>query len=167
MACSLYGSCVKAGIEPKYDSILEKYKLNDWFSKKVDAYRASFGESINEALARETLRILNRAKKGDVLEREEIDVLKHMSDKHRTAQPFFVTRTETAQVDDSKIGKILDTIESTNYDEVAREARKQMVAANKPLQDQKQTGADNNIPPEQPTDQTPSGTVKPQVQSYP
>lgn len=134
LSSSLYGACIKAGLENHYDSILRKSKLNDWFFKKVDAYKASFGESINEGLARETLRIVEKTRKGELLTRPEIDVLKHMSEKHRAAQPFFVSRQEVTStiVEPNKIGDLLDDLETKNqrerdkYNEVGENARMEL-----------------------------------------
>jgi len=164
LACSLYRACIKAGLEYHYKAISRKYNLNDWFCQKVNAYRASFGEDINEALAKETERILEKAKRQDVLTREEIDILKHMSEKHRTAQPFFVTRFETAEAKDEDIGKILDTIEASDYENVGQQAKGQMVATNAPIQNQEQTGEDNNIQTESTPTQVPSPEGDPPVQ---
>ncbi len=121
MASSLRGACTKTGLLDKYNScILEKYNLNDWFSKKVDAYRESFGESINEGLAREALRIVEKTRKGELLTKPEIDVLKHMSEKHRSCQPFFVTRQEVAQVEPNRVSQILDGLEQTDYEDLGQ-----------------------------------------------
>lgn len=132
LSSSLYGACIKAGLESHYRSIARKYEQNDWFCQKVDAYKASFGESINEGLARETLRIVEKTRKGELLTRPEIDVLKHMSEKHRAAQPFFVSRQEVTStiVEPNKISDLLDDLEAKNqrerdkYAEVGEQARK-------------------------------------------
>lgn len=144
LSSSLYGACIKAGLESHYDSILRKSKLNDWFCQKVDAYKASFGESINEGLARETLRIVEKTRKGELLTRPEIDVLKHMSEKHRAAQPFFVSRQEVTNtiVEPNRISELLDDLEAKNqrerdrYKEVGEEARKSLEAMNQDMDKQ-------------------------------
>jgi hypothetical protein len=145
---SIYRACQKSGLEDHYDVILNKYKTGDWFSRKVDLYRGKPGENANEAIVRIITIILSKAKIEENLTREEVDILKHFTDKHRTAQPFFVTRIETKEVDDSKVGKILDNIEAqTDQDKLAEDAQKalndrqeasgQVVEANTPIQDQK------------------------------
>jgi len=136
LACSLYRACTKAGLEEKYKRISEKYALNDWFSEKVDAYRRVLGENINEVLARITNKALDRAKRDETLTKEDVDVVKYMGEKHRTAQPFFVNRTETAQAKEGEVGKILDTIEQSDYDKLGTEAKGQMVANDTPIQSQ-------------------------------
>lgn len=75
----------------------------------------------------------------------EAQVWKTMAEKHRSAQPFFVTRVESGEADDSKLGKIIETMEHTDYDDVAGEAQKQMVAINPPVQNQGQAGATGNV----------------------
>lgn len=142
--CSIYYCCEWAGISPHYDVILEKYKLNDWFSRKIDKYRGHPGEMINDTLTKLCVVIEDNIKKGLQPTKDDLDLLKFMAEKHRTSQPFFVTRTETAPADESKVGKILDTID-TDYKHVGQEATKQMVAPNPPIQDQGQTGPDNNV----------------------
>lgn len=141
---SLYYACERAGIESHYRVICDKYKANDWFSAKVDRYRGRPGEMINDTLATLCYQIQDNIKKGVALTKDDLDLLKFMAEKHRTSQPFFVTRTETAQVDDSKVGKILDNME-TDYGIVGQEAHKQMVAVDAPVQNQGQTGADSNV----------------------
>jgi hypothetical protein len=114
---------------------LEKYKLNDWFSKRVDAFRSYPGELANDTIITTLMQINEKVKTGaGQLTREDIDILKIVAEKHRTATPFFVTRTETAVADESKVGKILDTMES-DYNGIGQEASKQMVAADAPIQD--------------------------------
>jgi len=82
------------------------------------------------------------------------------AEKHRTAQPFFVTRTEQVVKDDKEIGKILDVLD-TDYGTIGREAKKQVVALNSPVQNKEQAGADSHVQPELPTTTAPNGAGKP------
>jgi hypothetical protein len=164
---SLYAACGKSGLENHYAVILRKYNLNDWFSKKVDAYRASAGEDVSEVFVRLVKKIAERVKAQMVISREEIEILKHFSEKHRTAQPFFVTRFETAEAKDEDIGKILDVIEASNNEIVGREAKKQMVEAEQPVQNQEQTGANSPVSTELPAVEVPSTAPESPVQSDP
>lgn len=134
---SLYYACNVAGLGAQYDSILEKYKLNDYFSKKIDAFRSHVGDVLNDTIVSEILRIADKKKQNLPLTDDEFDILKFGAEKLRTAQPFFVTRNETAAVDPKDVGKVLDTIEESDYGELGSEASKQMVEANAPVQDQK------------------------------
>lgn len=117
-------------------ALYEKYKLNDWFSYKIDAYRATPGIIVNDILTKVCMDVSDKIKQGRAITEDEMKNIRFMAEKHRTAQPFFVTRTETAESDPSKVGKILDTIE-TDYGNVGREASKQMVAHDAPVQDKR------------------------------
>jgi len=61
----------------------------------------------------------------------------------------------------------LDTIEQSNYAELAQSAQKQMVEDEQPVQDQEQARATSDVSSEQGTTSTPSGEVVPQIQSDP
>lgn len=135
--------CVdKAGLSKHKPNIYQKYRLDDWFSQKIDAYRAYPGELANKIVVNMIYKINEDMANDRPITKEQQDMLKFFAEKHRTAQPFFVTRTETAQADPKKIGKILDDLENSksDYDELGREAQKQMVATNTPVQNKEQTG---------------------------
>lgn len=136
--CSLYYALDKCELNRHQTAIYEKYGKKDWFAKKVDALRSTLGEMVNDIVFTVTERVKNKLLQSEtaLVDESEIKILKLVAEKHRTAQPFFVSRTETAETDDSKIGKIIETLETTNYDDVAREAAKQMVETQPPLQDQ-------------------------------
>lgn len=153
--CSLYYAMDKMALTGHQFSIYEKYKLGDWFSKKVDAYRAMVGDLINnvgfKVIENINTRMVETNGKSQMTS-EEVQVWRTMAEKHRAAQPFFVTRTETAETDDSKIGKILDNMESTDYDKLANDARRalegQVVASNPSVQGKEQDGANSDVHPE-------------------
>ena len=132
----------KAGLETHRTTLYEKYRLNDWFSDKINRMRAIPGELVNEFFVKEVERIMEKQKKEIPLTKEEIDTMKHFSEKHRSAQPFFVSRVETAQVDPNKVGAILDQLEDkpapkTDYGQLGQAATGQMVANNPPVQNPK------------------------------
>lgn len=114
-------------------AIYNKYRLGDWFMQKIDAYRATPGILANDIMTKTLMDINERIKQGRPVSEDDYKNVRFMAEKHRTAQPYFVTRTETAEADPAKVGKILDTME-TNYDDVGREAKKQMVAIDAPVQ---------------------------------
>lgn len=164
LGCSLTRAMDRAGLFEGHETVIrEKYRLGDWFSRKIDAYRSTPGENGNEAEVRLVGGILDKIRVNTPLTHDELDILKHFNEKHRTAQPFFVSRTETAESKPEDIGKILDKIES-DYANVGREAKKQMVQTNPPVQDQKQAGGDSTVRSELPTVQAPSGESRPPVQ---
>lgn len=146
---TLWYSMDKCQLLMHKDAIYEKYRSGDWFTEKVDALRATVGELINnvgfQIIERINTRMIQSNGKTE-LTTEEVQVWKTMAEKHRSAQNFFVSRIETAQATDEDIGKILDRVEKQNsYETIGQQARKQMVAANKPVQNQEQTGGDSNV----------------------
>lgn len=165
---SLNYSIEKAGLEKHAWIIYGKYRLNDWFSQKVDRYRAYVGELVNMVGFKMVENIKNRLLESDgkvgIMTSEELQVWKTMAEKHRSSQPFFVTRVETSEADDSKLGKIIDTLEQTDYEDLAREAQKQMVEANPSVQDQGQTGQTSNVQAQSDAASPPSGAGQPPVQ---
>lgn len=147
--CSLQYAMERCALMTHEWSIREKYRARDWFSRKVDAYRATVGELINIVGVKTIQAIQNRLIETDgkvgILSTNELTVWKTMAEKHRSAQPFFVTRIESGEADDSKLGKIIESLEQTDYDNVAGEAQKQMVAANAPVQNQGQAGTAGDV----------------------
>lgn len=147
-------SMEKAGLTKYRVTIYEKYRLNDWFSEKVDILRSTVGEMINAVGFKTIESVHTRMIETDGkigMSSEETRIWQTMAEKHRAAQPFFVNRTENLNIDESKVGKILDVLEATDYDELGQEAAKQMVEIDAPVQNQDETGADNSVPAELPT----------------
>jgi hypothetical protein len=137
---TLYYSLDKAGLINHQTAIYDKYRLNDWFAQKVDAWRATIGVLANNIVFKKLEHLQTRIVETDgkhELTRDETEVLKLVAEKHRTAQPFFVTRVENAVVDESTVGKVLDKLETkTNYDELGSEIAKQSVETDAPVQNQ-------------------------------
>ncbi len=127
MSNSLYRACVKAGLEAHYDSLRIKYRLNDWFSVKIDAYRSLPGETVNEIYVRLVNQISSKVKKEEILTKEELDILKHFSEKHRSSQAFFTNRQEVAQVTNNDIADLIKELDgqSDTIDDVAEHYRKE------------------------------------------
>lgn len=145
---SLYYSMDKAGLQNHQATIYNKYALKDWFSIKVDALRGTVGELVNavgfKIIEAAHTRIIETEGKT-TLSNEEVRIWQTMAEKHRTAQPFFVTRTESAEAKDEDLGKILDTIEATNYEQLGQKAGRQMVETDQPVQNQEQAGPDSDV----------------------
>jgi len=146
-ASSLHYAAQCAGIQQHYRVIAKKYAEKGWFSAKVDAYRSQPGEIGNEAEITLVRQINDKVKRKEIVTRQEIDILKHFNEKHRSAQPFFVTRAEVAQADPKDVGKVLDVLESeeSDYEQLGSQAKKQILAANAPVQNQEQTGQDSQV----------------------
>ena len=151
---TLWYAMDKANLLTHKDSIYRKYRLKDQLCEKVEALQANVGEMINAVGYKVIEAVHTRIVETDgktQLTSEEAQVWKTMAEKHRTAQPFFVSRTETAVADPNQVGKILDTIESTNYEQLGPEIKKQSVAPNAPIQNQGQDGATGDVSAKQPT----------------
>jgi hypothetical protein len=146
LGCSLWRAIDKAGLESHTTVIYEKYRLGDWFAQKVDKWRSTPGENGNEAMVILVNKIKEKALQGQSLTNEEVKILTFFNERHRTAQPFFVNRTETAESKREDLGKILDILES-DYDEFSEPeqegvttqddatTQEQEVANDTPLQD--------------------------------
>lgn len=73
-------------------------------------------------------------------------------------------KTTTKHEVGESVGDLINTIDKTDYGNVATEARKQVVAANPPVQNQEQAGPDSDVHPEPNPIAPPSGTGTPSVQ---
>src|SRR3989344_717007 len=113
---SLYYAMDKALLLRHKDSIYRKFRLNDWFCEKIEAFQRYPGEIVNSIFSRLVLTVDDKMKHGATVSDEEWRNLRFFAEKHRSCQPFFVTRTETAQVDPDKVSRILDEMEKTDYD---------------------------------------------------
>lgn len=125
----------EAALSKHKTTVYEKYRLGDWFSQKVDIYRATPGILANDILTKTLIMVNDRIKQGLPVSEDDMKNVRFMAEKHRTAQPYFVTRTETAEADPQKVGKVLDTME-TDYDRIGQQAKGQMVANDAPVQNQ-------------------------------
>lgn len=132
---TLHSAIEDAGLERHQTTIYDRYRVGDWFSVKIDNYRSYPGKLVNNILTKTIIAINERIAQGLPLNDEDWRNVRFMAERHRTTQAFFVNRTETAVADPDKVGKILDTMESTDYDNLGQEASKQMVANDAPLQD--------------------------------
>lgn len=104
----LYKACNRAGIPQHYDVILGKYNLNNWFSRKIDAFREEPGEIINDTYVTLVRRIADKVKRNEELIDNEVKILEHFSKNHRTAQPFFVNKIEMGEGKNEDVGKIIE-----------------------------------------------------------
>lgn len=165
MASTLWYAMDKADLLSHEYVIYEKYRSNDWFSRKVDMYRREIGEITNNVTVRLMRKIDEKVKQEIPLTKDEQDFAKWFAEKHRTAQPFFVTRTEQVTKDDTQVGKILDVLEGeqTDYETVGREASKQMVALDAPIQNKGQDGGAGDVQAELPATNALGGTQGTQV----
>lgn len=153
-ANSLYYAIEQAGLTAHKDTIYRKYRLKDWFCEKIDHFRTTPGELVNDAMATMVRTILDKAKRKEILTHEEIDILKFYAEKSRASQAFFVNRTETAQ--GKSVAEILheldepdtknDVVEEIKKEDVGSTTTKQVVATDAPVQNQGQAGAVSDVP---------------------
>lgn len=126
-----------------------KYNRNDWFRRKVDNFIAQAGELINNLFFNELMLAVEAQKQGRALTEEQWKNLRFMAEKHRSAQRYFVTRTENAsgKTVDDVLGELNNDPEP-EHTEFAESIKKQDVANDPPVQNQGQAGQDNNIQPQ-------------------
>lgn len=142
---TLYYAMEKASLLQHQTTLYEKYRRKDWFSQKVDAYRRYPAELVNNIFYKIIDKVNDRLKNDQPITEDDMKNVRFFAEKHRTAQTFFVNRNENAEADESKVGKILDELEETNYDYVGQQAKGQMVANDPPVQNQEQAGANSNV----------------------
>lgn len=98
----------KAGLTTHQSSIYNKYKLGGWFMDKINDFQAILGEDVNEAYHDLVALIKTKVKQEKILSRDEIRILEFVAEKHRTSQPFFVSRVETAKAKEEDFGKVVE-----------------------------------------------------------
>lgn len=136
MGATLNAAIEDAGIQQHRTEVYTKYRLNDWFAYKIDTLRETPGKMVAYILTKRVMQVDEKIKQGLPVSEDEMKDVRFMAEKHRTAQTYFVSRTETAEADPDKVGKILDTMEApTDYDELGRKAKEQVVANDAPIQD--------------------------------
>lgn len=126
MGHSLHFAMEKAWIIQHKNVIYQKYRLNDWFRDRIDSYRSYFGEIVNSIFARQVYTMEEKQKRGETLTDEDWRNLRFIAERHKSCQSFFVNRQEVIQPNKDEIEKILDTIEAINYEEVAKQAKKDL-----------------------------------------
>lgn len=110
--CSLNRAIEGAGLDRHKDSIYRKSKLNDWFCEKINAYRTYIGELVNHTFGVKVTEIYNRTVcHGEPLTKLDAKIICFLATKHRSCQPFFVTRNETHQARQVDAKRILDKLE--------------------------------------------------------
>lgn len=145
-----------AGWSKHRTTIYEKYRLKDWFSDRVDAYRAMPGRAAHNILVRIVMEAETKQKQGIPLTDDDTRNVRFYAEKARSSQPYFVNRTETIPA--QPIEDIFEELNNVDesQDELAETASQQMVETESPIQDKGQVGATDNVPPE-PNPATPPG----------
>jgi len=126
---SLSYAISKCGLSQHRTTLYEKQRLNDWFSDTLHDLQRIPGELANETFYILIRQINKKVKAGEIISRNEISILKHFSEKHRSSQPFFINRQEVAQVEPNNVKETLDRLEQenfkTDYGEMARKIKEQ------------------------------------------
>lgn len=120
---SLNHAIEKSNLGRHKDSIYRKFKLNDWFCEKIEAFQRYPGEIVNSIFSRLVLIADEKVKRCQPISPEEWRNLRFFAEKHRSCQPFFTTRTETAQIEPDRVAKILDNLEKSDYEELGKSAK--------------------------------------------
>ena len=118
----------KAGLSKHRTTLYEKYKLNDWFSDKINRFRSYLGEIVNDIFAREILTIEEIQKQGRPISDEQWRNLRFFAEHHKSCASFFeenISKNQSANKED--IEALLNKIEKTNYEELGLQAKKQLV----------------------------------------
>lgn len=129
---SLYSAIEKANLVNHKDSIYRKYRLNDWFCEKVEAFQKYPAEIVNSIFTRIVMRVEEKLIEGKEVTETEWRNVRFFAEKHRSCLVYFTNSTETLNLESDKIGKILDNLEdNTDYDYVASRAKEVMLKIQK------------------------------------
>ncbi len=108
---SLYSAIDKAKLLRHKDSIYKKYRLEDWFSEKVDAYQQYPGEVVNTIFARIIMTVDEKIKQNLPITPEEMRNVRFFAEKHRSCQQFFINRYEAVTPTKENIEDLLNSLE--------------------------------------------------------
>lgn len=156
MGETLHHAIIDAELIQHRSAIYDKYALKDYFAETVDIWRSYPGKLANNILVSNLIEINQRKKQGIQPTKDEMDDVKFIADKHRSAQEYFVNRTETAK--GKPVEEVLHELDNdidAQHDNVADEAAKQVVEAEPPVQNQDQAGPDSNVQAQPDPVQTP------------
>lgn len=115
---SLWFAMDKCGLIVHKDAIYEKYRSDVEFSEKIDKLQATVVE-LNNAVIFKTIqsvhdRIIEMDGKAPI-DPQEAKIISLVAEKHRSSQPFYVSRTETAPADDKRFGKVINEVPTIEY----------------------------------------------------
>lgn len=103
-----------AGLQRHRTALYDKVGLNDWFADKMRSLQAIPGKLANNILVKRLMAVDEKIKQGLPVTEDEMKDVKFVAEKHRSAQPYFVTRVEKGESDDKDLGRIIDPVE-INY----------------------------------------------------
>lgn len=108
---SLNYSIDKAGLTNHRTAIYDKARLKDWFNEQISRLQATITDLNNSAIFKIVDRVHARLAENSSagIDPQEAKIMALVAEKHRTSQPFWVTRNETADAKDEDFGKIIET----------------------------------------------------------
>lgn len=109
--CSLWYAMDKCNLLSHQEVIYAKYREDEKFARKVDAWRSQIGELANligyKILNNINAKLLESNGSYEITN-QEMNIWKTIAEKHRTAQPFFANRTEEAEANPDQFGKVIE-----------------------------------------------------------
>lgn len=107
MGATIRRSLAMADLTQHKDVVYKKYQDGGWFADRIDDLRSTFGEMANEVAFKALEEVNNKIQRKLTLDRVDTKIIE-IASKHRTSQPFFAERTETATPKDKDFGKIIE-----------------------------------------------------------
>lgn len=112
-----------AGLQQHRTTLYEKSKLHDWFSDKMQSLQSIPGKLANNILVKRLMLVDEKIKQGIPISEEEMRDVRFIAERHRSAQPYFVNRTEVVQPPPRPIQDVLDELNrNDSVDDVAEHA---------------------------------------------
>jgi hypothetical protein len=124
-----------AGLRKHRTAIYDKYRLKDDFAYKIEVWQSYPGKIANNILVKRLMIVDNKIKQGLPVTEEDMKDVRFMAEKHRSSQPYFVNRQETAPARPiEEILAELDNDANTGHDDVAGAARLAIGGSEVPIQ---------------------------------
>lgn len=158
---SLWYAMDKCGILKHKDSIYKKYREDKEFAEKIDKLQATVVELNNAVIFKTVEEVHNRLVEAPKLgiSPQEAKIIALVAEKHRGSQPFYATRTETAEAKDKDFGKVINELPTIEY--VLPEAPAE------PAAPKAQDGQPNQTPESKPAEPAATGQIQPNPQTAP
>ena len=114
--CSLNYAIEKAGLEKFKGTIYNKSKQKDWFFEKITRLQSTISDLNNSVIFKIVERVHTKlVESKDVgIDPQEAKIIALVAEKHRTSQPYWVTKVETSEAKEEDFGKIVEPV-TINY----------------------------------------------------
>lgn len=83
-----------AGLQQHRTTLYKKSKLNDWFLDRMQSLQAIPGKLANNILVKRLMAVDEKIKQGLPPTEEEMKDVRFIAERHRSAHPYFVNRSE-------------------------------------------------------------------------